>query len=109
MQRLLEKSEEIDMSYRGDLFWAWADPSLHHRYHDEILDDGTKIDVQTRLSRTGETQLFIGVYAKSGTRLVEEAYQSRPNETMSRALAWGVGRARAFAIGENSVPSLQTA
>lgn len=53
------------MNYRGDLFWDWADPSLHHRHHDEILDDGTKIDVQTRLSRTGETQLLLGCMPKA--------------------------------------------
>lgn len=51
------------MRIRGDVFWAWADPTLHHRTHDETLDDGTYIDVQTRLSRTGKTQMFIGVYA----------------------------------------------
>lgn len=51
------------MRIRGDVFWDWADPVLHHRIHDEELDDGTTIDVQVRLSRTGQTQMFIGVYA----------------------------------------------
>ncbi|MCW2270996.1 hypothetical protein D3C77_16660 [compost metagenome] len=97
------------MRYRGDVFWAWADPTLHHRYHDEILDDGSMIDVQTRLSRTGETQLFIGVYAKSGDRIVEEAYPSRPHETMTRALAWGTGRALVFAAGHESAKPRQVA
>jgi hypothetical protein len=87
------------MRCRGEKFLAWADPALHLRHHDEILDDGTNIDVQTRLSRTGETQLFIGVYAKSGGRIVEEVYSSRPNESMSRALVWGVLRARTFVVG----------
>lgn len=82
------------MRIRGNVFWAWADPTLHHRSHDETLDDGTTIDVQVRLSRTGSTQMFIGVYAGCGMALHEEAFDSRPGESMTRALAWGVGRAR---------------
>lgn len=85
------------MRIRGDVFWTWTDPKLHHRTHEEILSDGTSIDVQVRLSRTGNTQLFIGVYAPSGMALHEEAFDSRPNESMTRAMAWGVGRARRLA------------
>ena len=87
------------MRIRGDVFWQWADPALHHRTHDETLDDGTFIDVQVRLSPTGSTQMFIGVYAASGMALHEEALDSRPGESMTRALAWGVGCARRRAIG----------
>ncbi|MEZ1510565.1 hypothetical protein QVM48_14625 [Pseudomonas soli] len=82
------------MRIRGEVFWGWADPTLHHRSHDETLDGGTTIDVQVRLSRTGSTQMFIGVYAGCGMALHEEAFDSRPGESMTRALAWGVGRAR---------------
>ena len=85
------------MRIRGEVFWQWADPTLHHRAHDETLSDGTHIDVQVRLSRTGNTQMFIGVYAASGMALHEEAFDSRPGESMTRALAWGVGRARRIA------------
>jgi len=85
------------MRIRGDVFWAWADPTLPHRTHDETLNDGASIDVQVRLSRTGTTQMFIGVYAASGMVLHEEAFDSRPGESMTRALAWGVGRARRVA------------
>lgn len=88
------------MRIRGDVFWDWADPALHHRSHDEELDDGTMIDVQVRLSRTGHTQMFIGVYAGGGMALHEEAFESRPGESMTRALAWGVGRARRLATDE---------
>ncbi|MEJ5863542.1 hypothetical protein [Pseudomonas farsensis] len=90
------------MRIRGDVFWAWADPSLHHRTHEETLDDGTYIDVQVRLSKEGCTQLFMGVYAASGMALDEEAFDSRPGESMTRALAWGVGRARLIATSPNS-------
>lgn len=82
------------MRIRSDVFWGWADTKLHHRTHEEMLDDGTIIDVQVRLSCTGATQLFLGVYAPDGIALHEEAFDSRPGESMSRALAWGVGRAR---------------
>ncbi|MEN5036718.1 hypothetical protein [Pseudomonas sp. TWI929] len=85
------------MRVRGDVYWDWADPTLHHRTHEETLDDGTYIDVQVRLSRTGSTQMFIGVYAASGMALHEEAFDSRPKESMTQALAWGVGRARQVA------------
>jgi len=85
------------MRVRGDVYWNWADPTLHHRTHEETLDDGTYIDVQVRLSRTGSTQMFIGVYAPTGMAIHEEAFDSRPHESMTRALAWGVGRARRVA------------
>jgi len=85
------------MRIRGEAFWRWADPALQHRSHDETLDCGTLIDVQVRLSHTGSTQMFIGVYATSGMALHEEAYNSRPGESMTRALAWGVGLARRLA------------
>lgn len=82
------------MRKRGALFRAWADPALCHRVHEEALDDGAFIDVQVRLSRTGATQMFIGIYDDTGLALHEEAYDTRPGESMSRALAWGAGRAR---------------
>ncbi|RRV19126.1 hypothetical protein EGJ22_11050 [Pseudomonas sp. p99-361] len=85
------------MRIRGEVFWQWADPTLHHRAHDETLGDGAHIDVQVRLSRTGNTQMFLGVYAAGGAPLHEEAFDSRPGESMTRALAWGVGRARRIA------------
>ena len=93
------------MRTRGQAYWDWADPSLHHRSHDEILDDGTQIDVQVRLSRTGNTQMFIGVYAQSGIALYEQAFDSRPGESMTKALAGGVGRARVFACEPSSTKS----
>ncbi|PSS51648.1 hypothetical protein [Pseudomonas sp. BBP2017] len=85
------------MRIRGEAFWGWADPALQHRSHDETLDDGTMIDVQVRLFRTGGTQMFIGIYASTGMALHEEAYNSRPGESMTRALGWGVGLARKLA------------
>ena len=85
------------MKKRGETYRNWCDPILHHQVHEETLDDGTRLEVQTRLSRTGATQLFIGVYLADGTALYERAYARRPGETMSRARGGGVGRARRVA------------
>lgn len=84
------------MRIREETYWEWADAQLHSRSHDELLSDGTNIDVQVRLSRTGATQLFLGVYASHGKAMVEEYYKNRPGETMTRAMVWGVNRARAL-------------
>ena len=88
------------MRIREETYWQWADAQLHSRSHDELLSDGTNIDVQVRLSRTGATQLFIGIYASHGKAMVEEYYPSRPGETMTRAMVWGVNRARALLTGD---------
>ena len=87
------------MRIREETYWRWADAQLHSRCHDEELCDGTSIDVQVRMSRVGATQLFLGLYARKGTALVEEYYPARPGESMTRALVWGVDRARALVIG----------
>nr|WP_150743726.1 hypothetical protein [Pseudomonas fluorescens] len=94
------------MMRRGSKYWLWADCELHCRSHDEVLSDGTLIDVQTRVSRKGRTQLFVGIYDKNGAPVFEEAHDHLPNDTMTTALAWGVGRARAMAAG-NLVLSTQ--
>lgn len=87
------------MKKRGETYRQWCDPILHHQTHEQTLDDGTCLDVQTRLSRTGATQLFIGVYDADGNVVCEQIYDQRPGETMTRALMWGgpcqaVGRPR---------------
>lgn len=89
---------------RGECFWQWGDPELHTRTHNETLSDGSQIDVQVRLSRIGATQMFIGVYGPSGALIHEESFDSRPGETMTRAMAWGVGRARHMASEPQSPP-----
>ncbi|WP_144172815.1 hypothetical protein [Pseudomonas sp. Kh13] len=92
------------MRVREETYWQWADAHLHSRCHDEALSDGTTLDVQVRLSRLGATQLFLGLYAKDGRALLEEYYPARPGETMTRALVWGVDRARAMATGALPLP-----
>lgn len=41
--------------------------------------------------------MFIGVYDASDNAIKEEAYAKRPGESITRALAWGVERARRIA------------
>ncbi|WP_194789960.1 hypothetical protein [Pseudomonas sp. UFMG81] len=91
------------MRNRGDTYWEWADLGLHCRSHEEELDDGSTIDVQVRLSREGVTQMFIGVYGSDGQSLYEEAHNTRPGQSMTRALAWGVGRAGQIAEKSNPI------
>lgn len=86
------------MRHRGEKYWSWADPAVHCRTHDETLIDGITIDVQIRLSAKRDIQMFIGVYALDGMPLKEETYYSRPNESMTTSLAWGVERARRLAM-----------
>jgi len=95
------------MMRRGSKYWLWADCELHCRTHDEVLSDGAVIDVQTRVSRKGRTQLFIGVYDKNGVPVFEESHDNLANDTMTTALAWGVGRARAISSG-NVVKSVSS-
>lgn len=92
------------MRVREQTYWEWADAQLHSRCHDEVLSDGTVLDIQVRLSRLGATQLFLGLYAGNGKALLEEYYPARPGETMTRALVWGVERARALATGALPLP-----
>ncbi|WP_456015726.1 hypothetical protein [Pseudomonas fluorescens] len=82
------------MRNRGKVYWDWADPAIHVRTVNERMPDGTFLDVQVRMSALWETQLFVGVYAQKGMMLFEEAFDSRPGETMTLALEWGLNRAR---------------
>ncbi|APV41825.1 hypothetical protein PFAS1_21675 [Pseudomonas frederiksbergensis] len=83
------------MSRRGEKYWSWYGPDLHCRIHEERLENGLLIDIQVRLTNDGDTQLFVGVY-EEGAMLFEDAYLSRPGETMTQAMNWGVQRAMEF-------------
>ena len=85
------------MMRRGSTYWLWADCELHCRSYEEVLSDGSIVDVQTRISRKGRTQLFIGVYYKNGVPLFEKVHDWLPKDTMTTALDWGVGCARKIA------------
>jgi len=70
---------------------------LKHHSHEQELAGGARLDIQVRLSRTGDTQLFIGIYERSGLARIEEAYAKRPGETTTRAMAWAASRGRELA------------
>lgn len=86
------------MRHRGSQYWAWSDCQLSSRSHDEVLSDGTQLNVQTRISRNGATQVFIGLYGEAGEMMIEEFYASLPDQTLSSALVWAINRARALTI-----------
>lgn len=82
------------MRNRGSVYWEWADPAIHTRSMDERLADGTLVNVHVRMSQAGATQLFIGVYGIKGMMIFEEAFDSRPGETMTQAMKWGIERGK---------------
>ena len=96
------------MMHRGSKYWIWADCELHCWSHNERMSEGTIVDIQARVSRKGETQVFIGVYDKSGWLVLEESHDYLPNHEVATALSWGVSRARAIAAG-NLVMNAQAA
>jgi hypothetical protein len=90
------------MRNRGPVYWNWNDAQLNTTAHEEELDNGTKIDVRARISRSGGTQMFIGVYLLDGRILSEEAYDCAPGESTTRALVMGTQKARAVATGRGA-------
>ncbi|RON53889.1 hypothetical protein [Pseudomonas frederiksbergensis] len=84
------------MRHRGAQYWLWTNSQLRGRSHDEILPDGTQIDIQARFSREYVTQVFVGVYTRDGAALAEEFYDREERPTLAKALAWGNARAQAI-------------
>ncbi|RON41867.1 hypothetical protein BK666_23640 [Pseudomonas frederiksbergensis] len=89
------------MRRRGTQFWLWSNRQLHSRSHDEVLADGTQIEVQARFNREQVTQVFIGVYARDGAALAEEFYDREGHPCLAKALAWGCTRAQAILTTES--------
>lgn len=92
------------MRTRGQIYWNWADPELHCRNYDERLPSGILLNIQVRLSKTNQTQLFVGIYGQTGMMIFEDSFLDRPGQTMSQALVWGLDLAREKVL--RSVPSL---
>jgi len=82
------------MRLRGVIYWNWSNPNLPVLSRDERLPGGTLINVQVRTSTMGYTQLFVGTYGQEGAMIFEESFDSRPLETMTMAMAWGLSHAR---------------
>lgn len=104
MHNYLFERFALTMRTRGQIYWDWAHMDLHVRNHDERLSDGTLINIQTRHSPISSTQLLVSVYGKGGAMIFEEIYDTRPGETMTQAIAWGVSRAKKR-IGCGASPS----
>ncbi len=82
------------MQRRGAKYWLWADLQLEANERLETELDGTIIDVRARISRTSVTQLFVGVYKRSGTMVAEEYYPQCADLTVEQAIDWGRVRGR---------------
>ena len=88
------------MQSRGEIYWLWADAELSHQAHLETLPLGLTVEILVRFSRRGSVQLFIGVYRNDGRRLFEEYHDRCDATTLSRAMLWGLHRARILACGQ---------
>lgn len=84
------------MRRRGTQYWLWSNTQLQARSHDEVLPDGTQVDVQARINREQMIQVFVGVYDREGAPLVEEFHDRKERSSLSLALAWGCARAQAI-------------
>jgi hypothetical protein len=84
------------MRIRGSMYRDWEDSQLECVTHEEVAGSGSTIEVQARRSSAGVTQLFIGVYSSDGVAVLEIAYDARPGQTVTEALAWGVAQSRGF-------------
>lgn len=82
------------MRRRGTQYWLWSNTQLQVRSHEEVLPDGTQVDVQARISRKQVIQVFVGVYDRDGAPLVEEFHDRDERSSLANALAWGCARAQ---------------
>lgn len=87
------------MRQRGSQYRAWANSQPAVKQHEEVISDGTQIEVQVRTGRGGVTQMFMGVYDAAGALLFEEFQAELKDKTLMYALALGVDRARDMATG----------
>lgn len=87
------------MRRRSAQYWLWVNSRLPGRNYDEVLEDGTQIDVQARINLQSMTQVFVGVYRPNGSEWVEEFCDRTPREPLAQALEWGLYRARDIVAG----------
>lgn len=87
------------MRRRSAQYWLWVNSRLPGRNHEEILDDGTHVEVQARINHHGITQIFVCIHCPSGSVWVEEFHDRTLREPLCRSLEWGLGRAREIVAG----------
>ena len=81
------------MKIRGDVFWKWADPTLHHRDHDETLDDAEDQRLNPhQVDLLGEEPARV-VLAKAGRLHQRQLLEGE-----------GVGAQRGNGFGEHRLP-----
>ncbi|SDB45729.1 hypothetical protein [Pseudomonas sp. NFACC13-1] len=88
------------MRRRSAQYWLWVNSRLPGRDHEELLEDGTQVEVQARINLQGMTQVFVGVHRPSAQVWVEEFYDRTLHEPLAQALEWGLDRARDIIAGE---------
>lgn len=87
------------MRRRSAQYWLWVNSRLPGRNHEEILDDGTHVEVQARINHQSVTQVFVCVYRPNGAVWVEQFHDRSMREPLCQALEWGLGRAREIVAG----------
>lgn len=93
------------MRMRGSAYYQCADCRLLNISHIEEYGSAKCIDVVVRLSRTGVTQVFWGVYDFCGTRLYEEYNEALLGHNITQGTNWGLTRAKAFVdVTEEKTP-----
>jgi len=90
------------MRRRGAQYWLWSNSQLHGLSHDEVLPDGTQIEVQARLNRDRVMQVFVGVYARDGAARAEEFHDRADGECLAQTLEWGCAKAQAIVSGSGA-------
>ncbi|WP_434624871.1 hypothetical protein J3P84_17855 [Pseudomonas sp. Z1-29] len=87
------------MRRRSAAYWLWVNRRLAGRNHEEVLEDGTQVEVQARINQQSVTQLFICVYRPNGSVWVEEFHDRALREPLCQALEWGLARAGDIVAG----------
>lgn len=88
------------MRRRGANYWLWINSRLPMHSHDETLSNGLQIEVQARISQSGERQVFIGVYTQEGRAIREEFHDRGTEAPCEVVLMWGSQRAREIVIDQ---------
>ena len=87
------------MRRRSAQYWLWVNSRLPGRNHEEVLEDGTQVEVQAQINQQSITQVFVCVYRPDGSVWVEEFHDRALREPLPQALEWGLDRAREIVAG----------
>ncbi|WP_130931533.1 hypothetical protein [Pseudomonas sp. Sample_24] len=82
------------MRHRGAKFWLWLNNRLPVKIYEDALNDGRQIEVHSRITQEGMTQVFIGIYDNRGGVMFEDFQDRGFREPLASALKWGASWAR---------------